>query len=356
MSTGVQLDWNGPGTVWATVHGQGTSYQVLVHGMEGNGLLSVTVPAGAATDFSGNPNLASEDLDLEYQYERRFDFGAARSPVEPGYQQVTHRTRYSATLGYGWQSGRISSANRRAADALERDLNLTRNGVFAVQVPDGTYDVTIRLGDLGRTARDQMGIYLEGTQVDLVSTVAKTIVTETYRTVVTDGQLTLGLVDMGGKDKRVAIAGLTISYVTATVGPSTAAEGESASFMAEPRQNMAFSADGSGGLSVTDLDSLLFVDSRNEPTFGSVVPLSASVPPIDLDVHGDREFTPLDAFRGCEKMGTGTFATADFRVTNDVKYTDRTVRDGYFGASEAASEFDDLLCDLAADVSRVWID
>jgi hypothetical protein len=103
---------------------------------------------------------------------------------------------------------------------------------------------------------------------------------------------------------------------------------------------MAFSADGSSGLSVTDLDSLLFVDSPNEPTFGSAVPSSASVPPIDLDVHSARDFTPLDAFR----------------VTNDVKYTDRTVRDGYFGASEAASELDDLLCDLAADVSRVWID
>jgi hypothetical protein len=84
--------------------------------------------------------------------------------------RLPEETRYTAVLGYDWESEKISSGDRKAGTALERDLNLTANGVFAVQVPNRTYDVTVGLGDLGSTTRDQMGIYLEGVQVDVVST------------------------------------------------------------------------------------------------------------------------------------------------------------------------------------------
>ncbi len=66
------------------------------------------------------------------------------------------------------------------------------------------------LGDR-RTAHDQMGLALEGQDVDSVTTAAKTQVWQTYTVAVDDGQLTVNLRDLGGKDKNVAIAGLRVT-------------------------------------------------------------------------------------------------------------------------------------------------
>jgi hypothetical protein len=71
---------------------------------------------------------------------------------------------------------------------------------------------------------------------------AKSMVSRTYRTVVTDGQLTVGLVDLGGKDKSVAIAGLTVTYVSGEVERFTIPEAEANVFVLDPAQNAVFSA------------------------------------------------------------------------------------------------------------------
>ena len=146
----VLLDWAGPGTLTAAVTGRGTAYQVAVSGMAGNGALNVGIAAGAAADLSGNPNLAAASGPVNFLYQKRFDFGATKSPLEPDYQQVTNTTKYTAALGYGWQTGKISSADRKTGTALDRDLNLTSDGTFVVNVPSGSYEVTLRLGDKGR--------------------------------------------------------------------------------------------------------------------------------------------------------------------------------------------------------------
>ncbi len=141
---------------------------------------------------------------------RHFDFGTASSPVAASHTQVTPATIYSASRGYGWQSGAIGAVHQRYSTGLTRDLIYTRIATFAVDVPNGTYTVTVTLGDRGPYAHDQQGIFLEGSQVDSVNTAAGQIVSKTYTVTVNDGQLTLQLKDLGGVDPYVAIEGLDI--------------------------------------------------------------------------------------------------------------------------------------------------
>lgn len=57
-----------------------------------------------------------------------FDFGAAGSPVEAGYAQVTETTLYSASTGYGWTSTTgLLSRDRGAPDSLRRESSPEHN-------------------------------------------------------------------------------------------------------------------------------------------------------------------------------------------------------------------------------------
>ena len=120
-----------------------------------------------------------------------FDFGTASSPVSAGYTQVTETTLYGPTWGYGWQRGNVASRDRGTSGDLNRDFNFTPDGAFAVDVPNGTYSVSVTLGDAW-VAHDQMGVYLEGALVDIVTLAANQFATRTYSVSVRDGQLSLG--------------------------------------------------------------------------------------------------------------------------------------------------------------------
>ncbi len=122
---------------------------------------------------------------------------------------MTEATKYSAALGYGWQSGTIARRDRAGGTDLTRDFNFTTNGTFAVDLANGTYNVTVTTGDRSYS-HDQMGVFLEGTQVDSVTAPAGQYVMRTYSVTVSDGQLTLQLKDLGGSDPNVVINGLDI--------------------------------------------------------------------------------------------------------------------------------------------------
>ena len=64
----------------------------------------------------------------------QFDFGTRTSAVEPGFARVSESSAYNQSEGYGWLSGAVRSADRRAGSRLDRDFNFTPNGVFAVDV------------------------------------------------------------------------------------------------------------------------------------------------------------------------------------------------------------------------------
>ena len=141
----------------------------------------------------------------------RFDFGTATSPVAPGYVGHPANHRYSAADGYGWQTGSVYGIDRRIGDNLWRDVNYTKNATFAVDLPNGEYDVIVTLGDTA-VAHDLVEVYLEGVPVDTVSTAAGETVARTYRVGIGDTQLQLGLVDLGGSDIWAMIAALDVVF------------------------------------------------------------------------------------------------------------------------------------------------
>ena len=175
-------------------------------------------------DLGGNPmdqdddDINGEDPDDQFeatftleagpQYVGRFDFGTGSSPVAQDYTRVSMWDYYDAADGWGW-TGWVIEMSRSGADPLTRDFNYTENATFSVDVANGEYDVVVTLGD-SALAHDQMGVFLEGVQVDTVTTASGQFAVNTYRTTVTDGQLSLLLDDLGGSDKWVMINALDV--------------------------------------------------------------------------------------------------------------------------------------------------
>lgn len=130
----------------------------------------------------------------------RYDFGTATSPVADGYQQVTEATRYSAATGFGIVPAdgvTPISRDRGATDAADRDFVLATTWSFVVDVPNGTYDVTVRSGDLLATSSTTTtNLTLEGATAGTLKT-KQVAVEGTWRTTVADGQLTLGVTGAG---------------------------------------------------------------------------------------------------------------------------------------------------------------
>jgi fibronectin type 3 domain-containing protein len=155
-----------------------------------------------------------------------FDFGTATSPLAVGYTRATAADAYTPALGSGWLSGGRDERDRGAiagSDDLTRDFVFSADATFAVDLPGGAYDVTVTMGDAAG-GHDQMGVLLEGTQVDSVTAAGGQFVTRTYRVVVTDGQLTLRIKDLGGTDAYTVINGLSIVSAGAdTTGPRVTA-------------------------------------------------------------------------------------------------------------------------------------
>jgi hypothetical protein len=108
-------------------------------------------------------------------------------------------------------SGTITSTDRgsgRQTTALTRDFNSTSNGTFEVAVANGTYSVTITMGD-AKTGHDNMNVYLDGTLFGSnLSTTSGQFITKTYTVTVSNGMLVLQLVDTGGSGHYAVINAL----------------------------------------------------------------------------------------------------------------------------------------------------
>ena len=157
----------------------------------------------------------------------KFDFGTSSSPVEPGFTRATV-VMYSAARGWGWDStSGISATDRRIGDAdtpdLTRDFHSGRDKMFRVNVANGVYDVVLQLGDAS-TRRDQISVEIEGANVATgIDTPRGQFFRQSFRTTVTDGELSVRLIDRGGVNKFWSIDGLEVrplatSETLATVG------------------------------------------------------------------------------------------------------------------------------------------
>jgi hypothetical protein len=95
---------------------------------------------------------------------------------------------------------------------LTGDLNYTVDATFAYDLPSGEYEITITQGE-AIIPHDEMAIFLEGVNVDVVASDKYQYVTNTYTTEILDGQLTLRLVDLGGSNAWAVINALKIARV-----------------------------------------------------------------------------------------------------------------------------------------------
>jgi fibronectin type 3 domain-containing protein len=191
----------------------------------------VTLQVGQVSDVAGNTPatsvLGTFNVNVPVQlFAAHFDFGPTGSPVAAGYTGVG-TAAFSSSLGYGFLPGADLWALDRGAlsgtNALTEDFVQTDAGgaTFAVNVPNGTYNVTPTLGD-ALYGHDLQGIYLQGTKVDSITTQADQFISKTYSVNVTNGQLQFTLKDLGGVDQYDALDGLDIAQTAATT-PATGA-------------------------------------------------------------------------------------------------------------------------------------
>ena len=158
-------------------------------------LTGAALIAGAA--LTATPAAAAEgDVDYSLRLRRA---GDARSP--PAVIGVNPGTTYNATQGYGFTTAPASNGfrDRGGDDLLRRDFTIANNQAFAVDVPNGTYEVTTWAGDL--IAGNGTNFDIEGTAFAGPRT-STGVVHEQYFPAITvgDGQLN---VRVTGGDGRV---------------------------------------------------------------------------------------------------------------------------------------------------------
>lgn len=144
-----------------------------------------------------------------------FDFGPEDAPVATDFVAVGS-DRFTAESGYGWTNGTLNLVDRGEPDALRGDLAAiaSENATFAVDLPNGRYQVTVVMGDANRV-RDQMELQIEPREssevVEVLTAETNDFEERTYLVTVSDGQLRLQLSDLGGQTGRAVINGLIVS-------------------------------------------------------------------------------------------------------------------------------------------------
>lgn len=158
-----------------------------------------------------------------------FDFGATTSPVAGGFAAVSSSTTYAASRGWGWQAG--SSVSDRLTGTnpltpLTADFAQTNNATFLVDLPNGTYDVIITLGD-DAGAHEGTQYYIEDARRGAVSTLTGEHASLTHRVEVIDGQMNLKFTSTGAP---VALNALEIHQVSSYVTPASNTDFTSGTF------------------------------------------------------------------------------------------------------------------------------
>ena len=147
---------------------------------------------------------------------QQFEFGTPTSPVDPGFTKVDASTTYSAALGYGWSQGtNIEQIDRGVGSDMDEAFDFTTSSAtFTVNLLAGVYNVSLTSGDRSY-AQGPEGIFIDGSQVDTISTNKDQFVTDTYQVTVTNGILNLQLVSLDGAAGTALINGLVIDGIAA---------------------------------------------------------------------------------------------------------------------------------------------
>jgi parallel beta-helix repeat protein len=136
------------------------------------------------------------------------DFDTSKSPTPVGYLHGL-LAEYTPVAGFGWQSlTEMGAASRPISNLINKDFHFGADSTFVADLPNGTYDLVIGLGD-GSATRDRMSVWVEGVQlVSDLTTKAGQFADIRARVTVTDGQLTLRLADGGGTTPKFAVTKL----------------------------------------------------------------------------------------------------------------------------------------------------
>jgi PKD repeat protein len=150
-----------------------------------------------------------------------FDFGPSGSPVAKGFTGYD-ASGYNSSLGYGWTLNTgLSAVDNGVPSALNRDFISGTDGKFRVNLPNGTYPITVTLGD-SLAAHSNIEL-LNGAQVLASgrSTAAGQYLSLNYQVAVTNAYLVLEVKDTGSSGQSFAFNNLQINPLppTANAGP-----------------------------------------------------------------------------------------------------------------------------------------
>lgn len=156
---------------------EGATYVYAVAGYNDKGLGALSDPIEAATKSA------------TYHY----DFNYNDSPTMDGWTGVKQDQLYTASAGYGWitapNNGRYRKNNGNAASSAMADDFCLGAGEFAIDLPDGDYEIKIYAGDLlSGTSTIKTNYTAEGESIGSIS-VKQNIGTLSASVRVTDGQL-----------------------------------------------------------------------------------------------------------------------------------------------------------------------
>ncbi|WP_395245533.1 hypothetical protein ACGGZK_06890 [Agromyces sp. MMS24-K17] len=154
------------------------------------GALTATAPAAAA------------DANIDYA----FDFGGPATPVVPGWIGINPGTTYTAARGYGFTTAPPAAnfRDRGGDNVVGRDFTIGATQVFAVDVPNGTYEVTTYAGDL--IASNRTSFDIEGTAYAGPSTTTGNIHEAYFPAIaVADGQLTIKVTSGDGRINGIKV-------------------------------------------------------------------------------------------------------------------------------------------------------
>jgi len=151
-----------------------------------------------------------------------FDMDASSTASTPAFVGAAGEAQYAGTLGYGWTTAVAGFDREPTGRSIYRDL--LRDGYwpgtvpadkdFRIDLADGTYEVTVIMGDAG-FARDDMSVaVIEGGTGGIggISTAVGEFAHRTFTTSIQGGHMTLRISDTGG-DPLWALNGIAIHSV-----------------------------------------------------------------------------------------------------------------------------------------------
>ena len=182
----------------------------LVEGLERFGLKIFAPSDNAELDIERH-DVSIQDND-EFELGVPIDFATDTSSIDAN--AIGFQTQpYSAELGLGWENTvGLGIFDSPRGNDLVSDRAQVRAGTFLVDVPNGTYDVTIYFGQVRR--KDPITLSFEdGPDIIETLTLGPNI-TRTFPVTVADGQLSINVQGPPGFDNRIRFGAIEINSVS----------------------------------------------------------------------------------------------------------------------------------------------